>query len=182
MTEPMDREDDTVNHWQEFRVTLKERLRGPCRHPTFVMYFVGIIVVVGGFGLLEPIVSCWVFGTLKPDAFPQALERATYTYFIAIAATAAVDLVLSYRQRKSLLMFFVLCSLTVLLCAFLAASLGNPGVAKYPSILGYVLALFLWWVGNAENANLLDTPVEPTDSIGADAETNPSGNLTGFNA
>lgn len=173
--------DDAMSHWQELGATLKERLRSPCSHPTFVMYFFGIIVIVGGFGLLEPMASCWIFRTLKPDAFPQALERATYTYFIAIAATAAVDLVLSYRQRKSLLMFFVLCSVTVLLCAFLAAALANPGVAKYPTIVGYVLALFLWWIGNAKNASLLDLPVEPRASIGADVGANPSGNLNGFN-
>jgi hypothetical protein len=141
------------------------------------MYFVGIIILVGGFGLLEPLASCWL-GRLKADALPGALVSATYTYFVAVAATAAVDLILSYHQRKFLLMFFLLCSLVVFLCALSAAILGDPARARYPSVLGYLLALFLWWVGNANNANLLDTPVEPTAAIGANAK--PSGDLAGF--
>jgi hypothetical protein len=141
------------------------------------MYFVGIIIIIGGFGLLEPMVSCWVLGKLKPDALPQALVSATYTYFVAITATAAVDLILSYHQKKYLLMFFLLGSFAVVICAFFAA-ICKPSTAMYPSLFGYVLALLLWWVGNANNANLLDTPVEPTAPIGANAK--PSGDLTGF--
>jgi hypothetical protein len=74
-----------------------------------------------------------------------------------------------------------LCSLLVLICALFSAIYvtQRPSVAVIPASIGYVLSLFLWWVGNAENTNLLDTPVQPTAPIGAD--TNPSGNLTGFN-
>lgn len=178
MTEPTNATLEAPNYWQELFATLKGRLRRPWRHPTFVMYFLVIIVIVGGFGLLEPLVSYWL-GKLRADALPGALVSATYTYFAAIAATAAVDLILSYHQRKYLLMFFLMCSVVVFLCALFAAILGNPAKAAYPSVLGYFLALFLWWVGNANNANLLDTPVEPTAPIGANAK--PSGDLAGFN-
>ena len=168
------------NYWQEFSETLKERLCKPCKHPTFVMYFMGIIVIVGGFGLFEPMIRCWVFGSLPPTQLPRTLVSAAYTFFVAIAATAAVDLILSYHKRKFLLMFFLLCSLTVYACAIFAAILGTilPTVAVIVAFVGYFMALFLWWVGNAENAILLDTPMQPTAPIGADVQ--PSGNLTGY--
>jgi hypothetical protein len=171
------------NHWQEFSETLKERLRKPGRHPTFVMYFVGIIVFIGGFGLFEPMVRCWVIGCLPGTELPRALVSAAFTYFVAIAATAAVDLILSYHRRKFLLMFFVLCSLAVFICAIFAAIYGTflnrPAAAAIPASVGYLLALLLWWVGNAENARLLDTPIQPTAPIGAD--TQPTGDLAGYN-
>jgi hypothetical protein len=175
---------EQLNYWQEFWATLKERLCKPCKHPTFVMYFIGIIIVVGSLGLLEPIVSCWVIGSLPSKDLPRALVSATYTYFVAIAATAAVDFVLSYYQRKHLLMFFVLCSLAVLTCFLGAVIYGTflhrPDLAAFPALLGYLLALFLWWIGNAENAHLLDTPIKPTSPIGDDY-AEPTGDLTGFN-
>ena len=179
----MDSLADQPNYWQDFRATLKERLRKPCKHPSFVMYFFGIIIFVGSFGLLEPLVSCWVLGCLKSEDMPRALVSATYTYFVAISATAAVDFILSSNKKKHLLMFFVLCSLIVLACFIFAVIyaifLHRPIAAAIPAAFGYVLALLLWWIGNAENARLLEAPIEPTAPLGADSQ--PIGDLSGFN-
>jgi hypothetical protein len=174
------------NYWHEFTATLKDRVRKPWKHPTFVMYFFGIIFIVGSFGVLEPLVSCMLLRTLPPTELPGALISASYTYFVAIAATAAVDLILSYHQhrRKFLLMFFLLSSLAVYACAFVAAIyvtfLHRPASGAVPAVLGYVLALILWWLANADNVNLLDTPVQSTAPIGADAQAQMTGDLTGF--
>ncbi len=174
---------DQSNHWQEFWQEIKERARKPLRHPTFVMYFVGIIIILGGLGFLEALISS-VMLEQKPEIEWGRLISACYTYFLAIAATAAVDLILSLSQRKFLMMFFLLCCLAVVLCAILAAILGtfrgNAAAAAVPSVLGYVLALFLWWVGNANNANLLDTPIKPDAATGGNAQTQPAGDLSGF--
>jgi uncharacterized membrane protein len=174
------------NYWQEFRSQVNERLEEPCRHPTFIFYFFGIIVVIGGFGLLEPMFTHWVLGKMTGEEFSKALVSAAYTYFIAIAATAAVDLILADRQRKYLLMFMVVASILVILCALFAATFstvnGKPEHAIAPVVLGYLLSLMLWWVGNAKNAHLLDTPPPPTAATGGDPHTKPSGDLSGFSS
>lgn len=170
---------DNPNYWQELWGELLDRLSKPWRHPTFVMYFLGIIIFFGGFGWLEPVVRRWVLGTLAPDAFLQTFISAIYTYSLAVTATAAVDLILCYHQRKSLLMFFLLCAVVVFLCALFAAMLEN-GVAIYLAIFGYLMSLLLWWLGNANNAKLLEPPVEQTAPIGADAKAEPRGDLAGF--
>ena len=105
------------SYWQEFFATLKERVCKPGRHPTFVMYFLGIIVVVGGFGIIESARQCFGPEGAQGGLCWRLMASSTYTYFTAIAATAAVDLILSYHQKKSLSMFFLLCSLGVFLCA-----------------------------------------------------------------
>jgi hypothetical protein len=173
-----------ISYWREFGSLLKDRFAKPWSHPTFVMYFVGIIMLLGGFGIAEPAVNCWVLGKLPADELPKALVSAAFTYFVAIAATAAVDLILAYKQRKYMLMFFVLALLIVLLCGVLSAGfgtvLGKPEKAIIPVIVGYALALFLWWVGNANNAQLLDAPVEPTSPTGGDAGAKPKGDLSGY--
>jgi amino acid transporter len=183
MTEARNASGDRVNYWQELGEELRARLSGPLRHPTFIMYFVGIIMIIGGLGLLPPIVGL-LLGNLRHDAFLQALTSATYTYFLAITATAAVDFILSYRQRKYLLMFFLFLSLVVVLCALFAAIFGtlrsNPDTVLYPTAIGYLLALALWWIGNAKNVNLLDTRIEPRAPIAADVEGKPSGDLAGY--
>ena len=169
------------NHWNEFYQTLKERLCVPARHPTFVLYFIGIIVVIGGFGIFEPLVS-FVLGKTTKTELPHALICATYTYFVAIAATAAVDLTLSYRKRKYLLMLFLLSCFLVLFLAFLSAIINRHQYAAIPTVIGYILALVLWWIGNATNANLLDTPPPENAPTGGSSSAPPVGDLAGFNS
>ena len=174
---------DKPSYWQELYGVLKGRFLRPWKHPTFVMYFFLIIVFVGGFGLLVPIVSCYAVGSLKEAELHKTMVIAAYTYFIAIAATAAVDLILSYRHRKYLLMFFAFVSVVVFFCAVLAAihsARGNLLCATVPAVIGYVLSLFLWWVGNADNANLLDEPLQPTAPTGGDAKRSLSGTVNGY--
>ena len=181
----MENSPTQLNHWQEFWDELMERLRTPRRHPTFVFYFLGIIIFLGGFGLLlEPLVTLVMQKNWTTIDWIRLIS-VCYTYFVAIAATAAVDLILSLRRRKSLQMLFVLCCLVVFLCAVLAAIWGtfggNAKAAAYPSVLGYILALFLWWVGNADNVNLLDTPPNPDVTTGGDTRDQPVGDLSDFN-
>lgn len=172
------------NYWREFRETLKERIHAPRKHPTFVMYFIGIIILFGGFSWwLEPVISSVLLGNW-PEIEWVRLISGCYAYFVAIAATAAVDLILSLNQQKSLRMFFVVGVLCVFICAFFAAIagtvMGNTKVAVWPSVIGYILALFLWWVGNANNANLLESPVKPDAPTGGDTQANPVGDLSDF--
>lgn len=179
MSVPVDAVAENINYWQEFYQTLRGRLIEPAKHPTFVLYFIGIIIAVGGFGIFEPIVSC-ILGKLARADLPHALISSTYTYFVAIAATAAVDLALSYRKKKYLLMMFLLSSFLVLFLAFLSAIIHRHGYAAIPTFLGYVLALFLWWIGNANNVNLLDTLPPENASTGGGTETKPAGDLNGY--
>jgi len=180
----MDSPKPEHNYWSEFGSELMVRLLKPWKHPTFVMYFLGIIVILGGFGIAEPMMNCWVFGKLPAADLPKAIVSAAYTYFVAIAATAAVDLILAYRQRKYLLMFFVLALLIVLLCAIVSAGigtvLGKPQSAAVPAVIGYVLALVLWWVGNANNSQLLDTPPPPQNETGGSTDQPLAGGTQGF--
>ena len=114
----------------------------------------------------------------------KSIVSATYTYFVAIAATAAVDLILAYRQKKYLLMFFVLALLIVLFCAVVSAGIGTvmgkPGLAAIPTVIGYLLALVLWWVGNANNSQLLDTPPPPQNETGGSTDQKLAGGPQDF--
>jgi Na+/melibiose symporter-like transporter len=170
----------TTDHWRELKEELIDRLRKPTRHPTFVMYFLVIIVVIGGFGICETLVRHYLMNLLPEEEFEKALLSAFYTYFTAIAATAAVDVILSSQNPKFLLMFFLLISVVVFVLALFALLTSSFSVALILVLFGYVLALFLWWIGNAENRNLSDTQPPVNASTGGSIATPPAGNLTGF--
>jgi hypothetical protein len=171
------------SHWQEFREILRERLCEPAKHPTYVMYFLGFIIIVGGFGFIESIVT-FLNGDKWTDVELARVISACYTYFVAIAATAAVDFVLSLRKRRFMLMFFLFGCLAVMILAVISMIVGtikgHASAAILPTLVGYVASLFLWWLGNAGNPNLLDTDVEPSAPTGGDIQVPPAGNLGGF--
>lgn len=169
------------HYWRDLRETLKARFIKPWGHPTFVMYFVIIIVVIGSFGIIEPVLLHYAFKSMNGGDAARMLISASYTYFVAIAATAAVGSVLSLRHQKSLLMFFICSSFAVVALAFWAACARDKTLwALLPSAAGYLLALFLWWVGNADNVDLLDDPIKPTSPTGGDVQVPVAGNLAGF--
>jgi hypothetical protein len=170
------------NYWTLFSTSLKDRLRKPLRHPTFVMYFFVFIVFIGGIGVLEPIATYILSGQFPSRDLYHVIVCEIYTYFIAISATVTIDLILSTDKHKFLVMFFIVCLVGILVCfafsVIYAQFLNRPRAALIPAALGYLLALFLWWIGNADNSKLLEKPVKPLDAIGDD--TGLSGDLGGY--
>jgi hypothetical protein len=170
-----------VNHWLELKEELFTRMQEPCKNPTFILYFLGFVVVAGGFGLIEPAIRYFVLESTTRSEFGKALISAMYTYFMAVAATAAVDLSLSYHHRKSLKMLFHFAALVVFSLAIIAALI-RPKFALIPCVFGYSLSLLLWWLGNAKNSNLLDDEPNPEDTKGKDPKTPPAGSVAGYQA
>jgi hypothetical protein len=178
--------EDNPNHWREFGYTLWIRFRKPWQHPTYVLYFFFIIILIGGFGILELVVRSFMFGNPVTADLPKALIGAFYTYFTAIAATAAVDLLLTSQEQKHLRICFMILCFLVLVSAFFAVLIAETKTNLLGAYLcagaGYILSLFLWWIGNADNANLLDSKSPPTAPTGGDPASAPLGNLSGFEA
>jgi hypothetical protein len=168
-----------TDYWRELRDVLLERLAKPLRSPTFVFYFFTIILVVGAFGIIEPVIRYFLVedNSKQLDSlaafqhYHDELTSAFYTYFVAIAATAVVDLILFYHKQKHLMMFFLFSALIVFIFAILAAIKRESSAGLGFAIIGYVLSLLLWWIANAENVHLLDQRTKPTNALGGNPES-----------
>ena len=154
---------DDGNNWRDLFGELWRRLRRPIGYPAFILYFVTIIIIVGGLGTwLTMLAGNWV-------TVPSSIS----TYLLAIIAAAAADLILSKpkdntkRTLELSLQMLALASLVIGTSLAVLTEFTEDFTAKYIfSILGSILALLLWWIANSDNEKLMDSDVDPFDSTG----------------
>lgn len=175
--------------YRELRRDFRERTSKPLRHPSFIAFFLLAVVGLGALGfwlelyvlLLPSDANCLVEPLCVPERSSlEALRTALITYFPAVAGTSAMQLMWSgstkhFRSAAVLLLF---ASLVVALLIF--PSQVTDGWAIGWGGLMSIAALWLWWIANANQPELLDD-VNPNDPVGGDDPTvELSGDPTGW--
>ncbi|MBI3649439.1 MAG: hypothetical protein HY231_00130 [Acidobacteria bacterium] len=151
-------------HWKDFFSDLSHRVKQPFGQPSFIFYFISIILIVGGLGVLISL-SKFLKEPITDDD-KLSIARSLSTYLLPVLATAFVELNLRESVKRSIRMFalFILVIGTVLAVFSLITSL--PNWAKYSSYTGSFLALFLWWVAYSTNELFYEPLPAPGAAIG----------------
>jgi O-antigen/teichoic acid export membrane protein len=171
-------------HWRLWREELKARTFTPARHPSFVLYFIVAVVIIGGAGVWLELHKFLYLA--HPPAQPSsssldALRTALLTFSLALAGSSCMQIVLA-DQNKSMRATAV-CLLTGLVAVALWVFPANisDGSAVSVGVIGSLLALWTWWIANALQPdfrdNDIDAPVGRTDPT-----TDLPGSLDGFEA
>jgi len=164
-----------TRRWAALRRELALRAVEPIEHPTFVFFFLAIVVGVGGIG-------AWVelFKLARLQGTPVQLDgliTSLITFFFALVGTSCTQLIIEESESKALRAL----AQFVLFLAFVAAVLATAGVGSgqagiLPWTLASIFALVVWWLANAKSPGLRD-PDAPTG--GAVTKTLP-GNLADY--
>ncbi len=163
-----------------FSTDLKRRLCQPMKQETFWFYFFGCVVGLGSFGLWEPVLRWWWFGSLPKTELLKTIVTASYSYFVAVAATALVDIQLKLDLEKPTKVVLSICGVIAFGCAVLVAFGPSPERSMYPAIFGTILSLFLWWIANGENPDLADKPISQEAAMGGNPKEELPGDLSDF--
>lgn len=120
---------------------------------TVIFYFILAIVIFASVGVYVP----YFFEAIKNKQHSlQDLNQNIVTYFIAIFASAALDLVLKfidkndYRKKLSILGLLILCIVVVAVTAFLLylnANGSEKNIRGY-LLLGIAMSYIMWWVAH----------------------------------
>lgn len=164
-----------TRRWAALRHELALRAVEPIEHPTFVIYFLVIVVGVGGIGT-------WVelFKLTRPQGISNPLDgliTSLITFFFALVGTSCTQLIIEESESKALRAL----TLFFLFLAFVGAVLAAAGVGSgqagiFPWTFASIAALAIWWLANAKSPGLRD-PDAPTG--GAVTKTLP-GNLAEY--
>lgn len=145
---------------------------------SFWVYLTVSVIGVGAIGI-------WVEVLRALDASKfeaSGLITAIYTYFPAIAAGSALQLMMdaSKDEHKFLRSFCVASAAIVILLAlpFFRGS-NNLCLLWFCGVCGIIYSLWLWWITNGCSESFHD--IDPTDSLGASTNANLSGDTGGFN-
>lgn len=157
------------NYWAHLGDYLARKWHAPRNHPTFFFYLFIAVIGAGGLGIWSAIFR----GELK--AFVESL----YTYFPAVAMASAFELILPHANKKYERSLAISIAAVLSVLAFVMVSISAGIFCIILGILGYFLSLALWWIANAENKTLHDTPIAEA-AIGGDVNKQPKGDTSGF--
>jgi hypothetical protein len=164
-------------HWKTFFFELWDKMSQLWYQPPAVFYFLGIILLVGGIGIWASIYSvCIVKSELREWI---VVSHAMSIYFIAIIATSSSDLLLSEKKAPSWQMFAIFVLIIAIVLAILCY-LTSTKISFIFSSIGITLALFSWFIANADNIKLLEPSPPPIDAAGGNIDKGLEGNLNGI--
>jgi drug/metabolite transporter (DMT)-like permease len=136
-----------------FKQEIWERFKMPWKHSAFKAYFFWIVIVFGGLGI--GITLCTELSKDSPSL--SNIGQSISTTFVALIAASLVDLNLSYdfENIPSLIINSIACIALAILLLFLSFKFSNFW-SLFFSIIGYILALLVWILANADNEKLAD--------------------------
>ena len=173
--------NNKITSWTLLRDELWKRTKGPAAHASFVMYFLVAVVVIGAGGVwLELYLFMFLAETDDPTSSSvSGLRTAVITFFPALAGSACTQLVWAEDKNKSLrsFAFTALVLITILAIGISPSAIGSK-TAFFMGSLASLFALWIWWIANAKQPDLLDSNLDAP--LGKDPGSKISGSLDGF--
>lgn len=145
--------DENVNGWNNLIVDLTQRMKKAFLTPSFILAFLGVIILCGSCGIWLPIVMSNKPFVLRSDSF--------FTYSISILASIVAEIFLKDSTSKSLkMLFFLFIPLSII---FLFLGIQSDIKATWFSYVGVTIALLIWFITNADDAKYdeIQSPQSP---------------------
>lgn len=146
-----------MRHWVTLGRELALRTKEPIEHPTFIFYFVAIVIGVGGIGTWVELFR--LAGPLETPNPHDGLVTSLITFFFALVGTSCTQLIIEESENKSLRALgqfvLVLAFISAAVLTALGMASGQAGIR--PWAIASFLALVVWWIANAKSPGLRDT-------------------------
>lgn len=171
---------DKWENWTDFRGELKERFKKPAGHPTFIMYFVVVLIIGGGLGVwLPPVVSA-LGGEISASKPELSVAMSLATYVVAILSAGLADALLSEISRAFRMFALSLCIIGAVIALLALLTSSKQGAFLFSGV-GAAISLLLWWLANANDEKLQEAQIPVDAPVGNQPEqTDLPGNTQGY--
>ncbi|WP_394538806.1 hypothetical protein PRJ39_25150 [Lysobacter enzymogenes] len=147
---------------------LGERTARPIKHPSFVVFFVCAVLGLGALGIWLELYS-YIYSV--PEKYPHretdALRTALLTFFPAVAGTAAMQLMWAESTKHFRSVAFAILGVFLVVALVIFPARISNGSALFFGTAASVMSLWVWWIANAKQDDLLDE-VDPSAPVGGD--------------
>ena len=161
-----------IGNWNELKLFLIKRSLSPIKYPSFVLYFVFVIVFIGSIGVLNVVLTCISNGG---DIEIINFNSNASNVFLALVAASTVELILiknddlesdvQCRKIDIRILGIIFLIIAFFLRFLVMHFLNNFGVVV--SIIGLLFGFYVWWISNAQSSVLIDEP-DPKDALAGD--------------
>lgn len=154
--------------YREIADEFKERTVKPFKHPSFVLFFIFAVLGLGALGIwLELYAFIYPEKGAYSTGGTDALRTAVLTFFPAVAGTAAMQLMWAEATKHfRSVAFAILGAFLVVALIISPARISNPS-ALVVGVLASFFSLWVWWIANAKQADLLDK-INTSAPVGGD--------------
>jgi hypothetical protein len=173
-----DQEPNDLENWKAFPKDFLALLKRPRRHITFVFFFFSIIVGLGGCSIFFAI--CKEFFGVSPFRNASETTNAMATYVLALSAASIVEILLAAKEKKPHRMVCITIAIIGASIALWSQVVSSVFASLLCAIPGVFSAWLLWWVANADNPSLDDSPPPANAATGGEPTKPPQGSLTGL--
>ncbi len=169
-----------LTNWSIFCSFLINRTKKPLKHPSFVLYFIFIILLIGSFGLINEftdITIIWAGELDKSKVISLVMNMSNIS--LSLVSASVIEMILikdedleNYPYRKVDIQIFGISSLILSFFLWIFANKFNSDIAGLIlSVIGLLFSYTFWWIANAGNKVLL--PIDkPIDTLGGVQKTN----------
>lgn len=146
-------------HWRRFFGELWVRTLRPFSYPSFVGFFFVAVVLLGGGGVW---LEAWNYHfhdiAVRPET--SSLRIALITFFLALAGSSSMQLVMEEESYKSLKTFGIFVLVVAFAFALVVSSRHlSSCIALILAWAGAVVSLWVWWIANANQKDFQDPDI-----------------------
>ena len=161
--------------WTVLWRDISDRFRDPPEHPTFIFYFLFLVLGLGAAGTWVELFKYWRSTNASEPL--DGLITSLVTFFFALIGTSCTQIIIDDTESKALKTLAQGILITSMLVVILAtAGIGKGVSAAWAWGFGSAIALAVWWIANAKTPGLRD-PDAPT---GGSLKKDLPGNLSGY--
>lgn len=142
---------EKISKWNELKEYFTERTKSPIEHPEFIFYFILIIFGFGAIGVWSSF-----FTPDKDSVFNHSnLINNIASFSVAMIAACSIELMfVENKVIKSTLSFITIGIIAISIVFFIILFNTENLYSYYLAIPFGIGSLYIWWVSNADNANL----------------------------
>lgn len=159
-----------ISDWELMRSFLKERSLEPWKSPSYVFYFLIVIVLVGTFGVFKDLIEMeWHLSWSLDDEKVKNFSFNVTSIGLSLVTASVIDLIfitkktiknetneddyLKNESVKKSIRIFGLSSLIVIFVMWITINnfLHHNLIRIVLSVISLLFAYFIWWISNVRN-------------------------------